>query len=106
MATHFKLIYRILKLLEQKKECEEFDNIRIKAEALGISNTLWCHLMKMLVDNGYIEGVAIIQHAGDSLPGIKLNNPNITLKGLEYLEENSLMQKAKYLAKGIVDIFG
>ena len=104
MASYFKLIYHILKLLEKKMEYEEFDNSRLNAEALGISEALWRHLMKMLVDNGYIEGVSLIQHAGNCLPGIKLNNPNITLKGLEYLEENSLMQKAKNLVKGIVEV--
>ena len=36
-----------------------------------------------------------------SYPKVALTRPEITLKGLEYLEENSLMKKAANLAKGI-----
>jgi len=34
---------------------------------------------------------------------VALTRPEITLKGLEYLEENTLMKKAANLAKGIKD---
>ena len=37
-------------------------------------------------------------------PRIVLTRPGITLKGLEYLAENSFMKKAANLAKGIKDI--
>lgn len=36
-------------------------------------------------------------------PRVSLTRPEITLKGLEYLEENTLMKKAASLAKGIKD---
>lgn len=36
-------------------------------------------------------------------PRVVLTRPELTLKGLEYLEENSLMRKAADLAKEIVD---
>jgi hypothetical protein len=35
-------------------------------------------------------------------PRVALSRPELTLKGLEYMEENSLMKKAADLAKGIV----
>ena len=35
---------------------------------------------------------------------ISSSTPRITLKGLEYLQENSLMKKAAELAKGVADI--
>ena len=34
---------------------------------------------------------------------VALTRPELTLKGLEYLEENSLMRKAADLAKGKVE---
>ena len=37
-------------------------------------------------------------------PRVALTRPEITLKGLEYLEENSLMRRAADMAKGIIDI--
>jgi len=56
----------------------------------------------MLVDNGYVKGVVVIKTL--SHESVKVNNIQITLKGLEYLAENSLMKKAASLAKGISDI--
>ena len=35
-------------------------------------------------------------------PKVALTRPELTMKGLEYLEENGLMKKAAGLAKGII----
>lgn len=104
MANNFKVIYKILKILEGAMEIEEFDKKLISYDSIGISETLWCNIMKMLVDNGYVEGIYVINVMGGRVPGIKMETPRITLKGLEYLEENSLMKKASNLAKGIIDV--
>jgi len=58
--------------------------------------------MAMLQDAGYVEGVHYIKSMG--MKGIKLTDVRITLKGLEYLEENSFMKKAANIAKGITDL--
>lgn len=34
-------------------------------------------------------------------PKVELTRPEITLKGLEYLEENSMMKKVSKVAKGL-----
>ncbi len=47
----------------------------------------------------YITGVIIVDMIG--IQGIKFDDVRITLKGLEYLSENSLMKKAANLAKSI-----
>ncbi|MFR4401421.1 MAG: YjcQ family protein [Peptococcus niger] len=99
----FRTIYRILKILREAMEYEEFDIAAISPDSLGISKPKWEQLMAMLVKNGYIEGVTIIPLLGRPA-GIKLSHPQITLKGLEYLQENSMMKKAANLAKGIADI--
>lgn len=104
MANNFKLIYKILTILEKAMEYEEFDNSCISHEALNIPYPLWCRIMKMLKDNDYIEGVQVWQPMELSYSKVALIKPQITLKGLEYLEENSLMQKAKNLAKGTIGI--
>lgn len=104
MANNFKIIYKILKILEGAMDKEEFDKELISHESLGISEPLWCNIIKMLVDNGYIEGVFVLKAFGGRVPAIKMDTPCITLKGLEYLEENSLMKKASNLAKGIIDV--
>lgn len=78
---------------------DEFDRTSISADVLGISQNRWEALLIMLQDEGYIEGVSYLRSS--NMRGVKLINIKITLKGLEYLEENSFMKKASNLAKGI-----
>lgn len=57
----------------------------------------------MLANEGYVNGISVKYGAqGDIV--VTVNNPRITLKGIEYLNENSLMKKAANIAKGIVDV--
>lgn len=99
MANSLKIIYRILKILEKSMEYEEFDFNCISYERLNISQALWTRLMSMLVENGLITGVVVVNDLAGKQ--VLLNDPEITLKGLEYLGENSAMKKASDLAKGI-----
>ena len=104
MPNNFKIIYKILSILEKAMSYDEFDLDRISYQKLDISKALWIRIMVMLKENGYIKGVVVTETLDSQLPDVELGNVEITLKGLEYLEENSLMQKAKNLAKGVVDI--
>ncbi|MCM1055544.1 MAG: YjcQ family protein [Bacteroides sp.] len=99
---NFSVIYKILKAFEKAMDLEEFDIKQISPDVLKISENRWLRIMEMLIGEGYITGV-LIEHfmAGDK---ISANNPRITLKGLEYLNENSFMKKACEVAKGIMDI--
>ena len=97
MANNFKIIYKILSSLEKAMEYEEFDEARISPQALGISRPLWEKLIMMLSDSGYITGVVIKQYVDEGYPTVTdCSKIRITL--------NSLMQRAKNLAKGIIDI--
>ena len=97
---NFKVIYKILKLLEVAMDYDEFDRSQLTAEYLGISKNRLNTILIMLQEEGYVHGV---MHA-QGLRGVKLSrNFGITLKGLEYLEENSTMKKAAALIKGIKD---
>lgn len=59
--------------------------------------------MQMLVNEGYITGIGV-KRSADGEVSLSVSNVRITMKGLEYLQENSLMQKAANLAKGIAEI--
>lgn len=97
---NFKIIYRILKALEKAMDLDEFDATLISAENLGISQNRWNALMEMLADARYIKGVSVIRSIGGN--SIKISPDfGITLKGLEYLDENSFMKKAANIAKGV-----
>lgn len=58
----------------------------------------------MLTRSGYVEGVVYDQTCDDYSPHIVLPiRPVITLKGLEYLSDNTAMKKAANIVKGIKD---
>ena len=103
MDENYRIIYNILRTLERAMDNAEFDPILIKPDGHEISEERWKHIMAMLVDAGYVKGVIITR---DSTPSLRvtLSYPEITLKGLEYLSENTMMQRMMRAAKGIKDI--
>mgnify|MGYP004608944103 FL=1 len=105
MSEDFRTIYKILSILQKSMDYEVIDIRRLSADNLGITEPKRKALLGMLLKNGYVEGFQVIQYIGDPTPNIEvLEGIRITLKGLEYLEENSLMQKAARLAKGIAEV--
>lgn len=104
MDGNFKIIYEILKKLESSMDIVELDNSVLSYKALEISKPKWCRIMKMLFDSGYITGVNVWLSYDCSYPQVELIRPEITLKGLEYLQENSIMQRLLKTAKGIKEI--
>lgn len=102
---NFKIIYRILKYLEQHLGEEYLDMDEISFEKLNISFARWEALLRMMQEEGYIKGLLYTQTTTDSCPHVVLPiNPKITIKGLEYLTENSFMKKAENMFKTIKQI--
>lgn len=100
---NFNIIYKILKQLEKAMDYDEFDMDFVSAEHLKISENRRVRIWEMLAKEGYVDGVNIKYGAqGDIVTSI--STPRITLKGIEYLHENSLMKKASNIAKGIIDV--
>lgn len=64
----------------------------LNANMLGISDRQFYQTMKMLSDDGYVKGIefSVLSYT---------RNWRITSQGIQYLEENSLMQKAYKVAK-------
>lgn len=100
----FKAIYRILKALSDAIDFEQFDASRISPEAVGVSARRLNALLAMLAQAGYVEGFSVRSYvsSADPWPTVTPVAPRITLKGLEYLAENSLMRKCADAAMGIV----
>lgn len=100
---NFKAVYKILAALEKAMDLPEFDAEQIGPDALGVSPERWSRYIEMMADVGYIKGVALKQDIlGET--HVEAQNIRITLKGLEYLQENSIMQKIYRAAKGVTDI--
>lgn len=89
---NFKAVYKILTALEKAMDLPEFDINQIGYEALGVSKERWARYIEMMVDVGYIKGVRVGYNInGDTM--VEAHDMRITLKGLEYLQEDSIMQK-------------
>lgn len=100
----FTVIYRILKAFQAAMDSDEFDASMISAERLKVSENRLNKLLVQLVKNGYIEGVLLRTYSDSSTPETKiLPSATITLKGLEYLEDNSMMKKAAGVLKELKD---
>lgn len=92
MTDNFKFIYKILRALEKAMDCTEFDLSQIDHEKFGISKERWARYLEMMIDTGYIKGVEVYEDImGET--NVEDHGVRITLKGLEYLSENAIMQR-------------
>ncbi len=100
----FKAIYRILKALARAMGDEVAPLAQIAPEAVGLTEMEWEQILILLQKSGYIEGVQWTQTMSDYSPRlVHPIAPRITLKGLEYVEDNSMMKKAADMMKGVVE---
>lgn len=103
MTDNFKTIYRILSSLEEQMDSPHVDVSKFDHEQLGISKERWVKYIIMLSDAGYISGAKVKRNVYDEIL-FDGSSMVITIKGLEYLSENSIMQRMYKAAKGIHDI--
>lgn len=103
MNGNMAAIYRILRALESSMDDIEFDGERISANALGITRERRDSLLAMLAEAGYVDGVAVRYYDNERAVVVG-PRPRITLKGLEYLADNSAMARAARAARGIRDM--
>lgn len=98
------LIYRILKIFEASMDADEFDATQIAAEKFKISENRLKKLLIQLVRNGYIEGVHVVSSLESVTPSVRIEpNATITLRGIEYLSENSAISKVANTVKAVAD---
>lgn len=100
---NFKAVYKILSTLERAMDLPEFDISVIGPDELGITKERWNRYIEMMADVGYVKGVSVSRDITGSIR-VNCSNLRITLKGLEYLQENSIMQKMYHFAKGIKEV--
>ncbi len=101
---YFVIVYRILKYFYECFKLGEMpERDMFSPDALGINNGYWVNVIESLVDEGHISGVSVIGYLGGS-KGVKLIEPKITPKGIEFLQENSALAKAKNMLKAAKDI--
>ncbi|WP_050353944.1 YjcQ family protein [Gottschalkia purinilytica] len=99
-----KIIYKILERLDKAMDEERFDWNEIDHNTFGITKIRWVRIMHIMNENGFIDGVSIVNTIGQKNSEVRFIDIRITLKGLEYLAENSNMGKLITTAKLLKDI--
>lgn len=101
---NFKAIYKILLALERSMDLPEFDIEELGLDAMKLSQERLYRYFEMLQDAGLIKNADL---RTDITGEMFIKNPKkirITLKGLEYLSENTIMRKIYNAAKGVTDL--
>lgn len=97
---NFKIMYKILRELEKNMGNEDFNMGIISAEKMKISFEKWEQLLILMQDEGYIKGLVLSKDLEQTYRHItEPIKPQITIKGLEYLTNNSTIAKAKEMLK-------
>lgn len=101
--NNFKAVYKILSALEKMMDLPEANTDLISADSIGVSEERWTKYIEMMLDVGYIKGAHIVNDITGST-GVVFERLQITLKGLEYLQENAIMKRIYNDIKGIKSI--
>lgn len=100
----FTVTYKILSYL---KYCYENginpDPNILNANTFNISKVQFVNTLQMLSDHGYISGVRFTSAKIEGIVISGLHNASITVEGLQYLAENTMMKKAYKIFKEFRD---
>lgn len=104
---YFVLVYKILEHLYdclKNDHTPNWNEMRPNSSKFPISNDYWNYVWLSMAKEGLITGVIEIPIIGGS-PGVKLTpSLQITPLGIQYLEENSMIQKAKKSILTVADL--
>lgn len=105
---YFVLAYKILAhLYACLKQGEQPDSeyLNYGTKAFPIGESYWNYIIQHLYEDGLVEGIHLIPMMGNTGYGIKgMRDIQITPRGIEYLSENSMMEKAKRTLKELKEI--
>lgn len=105
---YYVVVYQILSYLYYKlKKGEEIDEMQIShtgGKLIDINKKYWNYIMYNLYKDGYIEGVLLVNVDNATPMVYNLSRCQITPKGIEFLTENSTIEKAKNFFKDIKEI--
>ena len=90
------IIYKVLAYLYScMKDGKKPDSEMLVASGVlfgGVPESYWSSLWIQILDRGYVKGIGKRAY-NDEMHAV-LIGPEITLEGIEYMQENSMMKKA------------
>ena len=91
---YFVIMYRILAYLYAcLKKGADIDTDIISHKALNIPERYWLEIIENLITRGYIKGVTIVEVMNPA-KNVIWDSPAITQDGVQFMHENSSMQRA------------
>lgn len=104
---YFVIVYSILSYLYTcLKKGKEIDLKKVSHEGMpnGVSKKYYTFIMNSLINDGLITGVTYHENILAEAYFEFSEELSITVKGIQYLEENTVIEKAKLFLKDIKDI--
>ena len=102
------IVYQILAYLYQclkKGKPVDGQKLNYGSELLRINPSYWAYIIYHMQDMGLIEGIVFVELDGMAIPyATRLEDCQITPAGIEYLCDNSFMEKAKAFLKDLKEI--
>ena len=118
MNTTFAVMGRILSAIEKGMDDDSFNRETFTAARFGISENRFARILDMMIRDGYVSGIRIEDY-GEPVEddpfskqgeynrfGIKLDNPSLTVKGIRFQAENTVLMRAFKAVKGFGDVIG
>lgn len=107
MSKKKKDMYIMLNSINESLEKGEealSEDVIVIYESIGLSEEYGGKILKELVDNGLVEGFKELEINKAPFPYFKrLENQSVTLRGIDFLEENSSLSKFLSKAKDFKD---
>lgn len=100
-----RIIFKILAILANNNGKPDFSYELISASAMRTTYENWEQLLIALQEEGYIKGLIVDQTLSDPFPRIvEPIKIRITIKGMDYVEDNSVFGDVKRTLKEIGDL--
>lgn len=101
---YFVIAYKLLAYLYSCLKAGEDVDVKLiqyNSEYINVGENYWYYILEHLYKDGYIEGVSIKRAIDDFIYISNMPKIMITPKGIEFLQRESNMQKAKEFLKEI-----
>lgn len=104
---YYVIVYKILAYLyRQLKHGEPVEGEMLKPDGklFKINERYWVYIIQNMLDQGFIRGISNPRAGGGYYIDEQLPDCEITPKGIDYLCDNNLMEKAKSFLRDIKEI--
>lgn len=104
---YYVIAYKILAYLYMRLkngEPAEAEMLKCDGELFQINRTYWTYIISNMIDQGFIQGFTDSSKGNGFALEMQLSSCEITPKGIDYLFDNSLMERAKQVLKEVKEI--